>query len=74
MLMKHKELMTIDFIPGDIQRIAMKIKITWTKLTGSEIDYYLEGRRSELLTVLQMKYSFSKEQAETALYNIERLT
>ncbi len=72
-IMRCKQLI-LPFIPSDIQRIVLRIQVTWTKLTDREITYYLEGKRDKLLAVVQRKYRFrTKEQAEIALSNIERL-
>jgi hypothetical protein len=71
--MEQEQIEVKTFIPSDVKKIAMKIRQTWTKLTDNEIEHYLEGKRDQLLLVLQHKYSFSEEQAETTLSSIERL-
>ncbi len=72
--MKHSEFVPLTFIPGDVLRIIARIKKTWTKLTDADAACYLEGNRAQLLSVLQMKYTLTKEQADNAVSCIERLT
>jgi len=51
----------------DVQRALTKIRNTLTKITDADIEYYLTGKRSEFISILQTKYSFSTEHAEMFL-------
>lgn len=64
--------MNAENVPIDTHTIMRKLLRTWTKLTDSDVAHYVEGRRSVFLNILEHKYAFTREQAETALGNIER--
>ena len=71
--MESKNSYQITFVPTDVKRVIARVKFALTKITDGDLEYYIEGKRSEFLTILQIKYNFSAEHADTFLQNVERL-
>lgn len=53
-------------------KVIAKLRATLTKLTDYDLACYAEQRRVQFVNILQRKYSFTKEQADTFLGSIER--
>ena len=55
--------MNSDIIQGNWNQLKGKVQQHWGKLTGDELDR-VEGRRTELVGLVQERYGFAREQAE----------
>ena len=58
--------MNWDQIEGDWKQFKGKAQQQWGKLTDDDLDV-INGRRTELLGVIQKRYGQNKEQAEAAV-------
>ena len=66
--------MTWDQIKGDWQQLSAKLKEKWTALTDADL-VSIAGRRELVIGLLQQRYHYRKDQAETELDTfIRRLT
>ena len=66
--------MTWDQIKGDWQQLSAKLRDRWTVLTDAEL-VSIAGRRELVTGLLQQRYHYGKDQAETELDTfIRRLT
>jgi uncharacterized protein YjbJ (UPF0337 family) len=55
----------MGFILGTWRQIKGRLKMEWGNLTGNDLTA-IEGARDQLAGLLQQKYGYSKEEAETA--------
>lgn len=55
--------MNWDQIEGDWKQFKGKVQQQWGKLTDDDIDV-VDGKRTELLGILQTRYGHDKEQGE----------
>ena len=55
--------MNWDQIEGDWKQFKGKVQQQWGKLTDDDIDV-VNGKRTELLGILQARYGHDKEQGE----------
>jgi uncharacterized protein YjbJ (UPF0337 family) len=62
--------MNWDIISGDWKRFRGKIKEQWGKLTDDDLDR-IEGKRDQLLGVLQRRYGVARDEAEKQLSGFE---
>jgi uncharacterized protein YjbJ (UPF0337 family) len=58
--------MNWDQIKGDWHQLSARLKEKWAKLTNEDLAT-IAGRRGQLVAVLQGRYGFEKERAETEL-------
>lgn len=58
--------MNWDQVEGDWKKFSGKAQQQWGKLTNDDLDV-INGKRTELLGVIQKRYGQNKEQAETAI-------
>ena len=66
--------MTWDQIKGDWQQLSAKLKEKWTTFSDAEL-VAIAGRRDLVIGLLQQRYHYGKDQAETELDAfIRRLT
>ncbi len=62
--------MNQDIIRGQWNQVKGKIKEKWGKLTDDDL-IAVEGKRDQLLGLLQSKYGWAKNQAEEQLLEFE---
>ena len=55
--------MNRDIIQGNWNQLKGQVQQHWGKLTGDELDR-VEGRRKELVGLVQERYGYAREQAE----------
>lgn len=55
--------MNQDILAGNWKQFQGKVKEQWGKLTDDELDQ-IEGRRDQLVGLLQKKYGYSRDEAE----------
>lgn len=55
--------MNRDIIQGNWSQLKGQVQQHWGKLTGDELDR-VEGRRKELVGLVQERYGYAREQAE----------
>jgi len=55
--------MNWDEIEGNWKQLKGKVRSQWGKLTDDDLEV-VNGKRTELLGVLQARYGHAKEQAE----------
>jgi uncharacterized protein YjbJ (UPF0337 family) len=58
--------MNWDQIAGNWKQFKGNVKEKWGKLTDDDLDV-IEGKKDQLVGMLQERYGFSKEQAEKEL-------
>jgi uncharacterized protein YjbJ (UPF0337 family) len=58
--------MNWDQIKGDWKQLSRKLKEKWGKLTDDDL-IMIDGQRLQLAGVLQQRYGYNKERAETEL-------
>jgi len=58
--------MNWDQVKGSWKQIQGKVKEKWGKLTDDDLTV-IEGKRDQLVGVIQERYGFEKEQAEKEL-------
>lgn len=58
--------MNWDQIEGDWKQFKGKVQQQWGKLTDDDIDV-VNGKRTELLGVLQSRYGHDKEKGESEI-------
>ncbi len=58
--------MNWDQIEGNWKQLTGKMKAKWGKLTDNELTV-ISGRREQLVGVLQERYGYAKERAETEI-------
>jgi len=58
--------MNWDQVKGDWKRMTGKVKEKWGKLTDDDLTA-AEGRRDQILGLLQNRYGLAKEKAEEEL-------
>jgi uncharacterized protein YjbJ (UPF0337 family) len=58
--------MNWDQIKGDWNQLSRRLKEKWAKLTNEDLAG-IAGRRGQLVTVLQDRYGYAKDRAETEL-------
>jgi len=58
--------MNWDQVKGDWKRLTGKVKEKWGKLTDDDLTA-AEGRRDQVLGLLQNRYGLAKEKAEEEL-------
>ena len=63
--------MNWDQIKGDWQQLSAKLKEKWNKLTDDELAA-IAGKRDQLVYVLQQRYDYQKDRAETELDTFTR--
>lgn len=63
--------MNSDIFKGKWNEIKGQVKQKWSKLTDDDIKL-IEGKKDELLGVLQKKYGYSKEEAKNELDKFSR--
>jgi uncharacterized protein YjbJ (UPF0337 family) len=73
-LLQGTNAMNWDQIKGDWKQLRAKLKEKWNKLTDEDLAT-IAGKRDHLISLLQERYEFKKEQAELELDQfIHRLT
>ena len=55
--------MNPDIIQGNWTQLKGKVQQQWGKLTGDDLDR-IEGKRKELVGLVQERYGYAREQAE----------
>jgi uncharacterized protein YjbJ (UPF0337 family) len=55
--------MNSDIIQGNWTQLKGKVQQQWGKLTDDDLDR-IEGRRKELVGIVQERYGYAREQAE----------
>ena len=55
--------MNTDVLAGQWKQIRGKVQEQWGKLTNDELDQ-INGRRTELVGLLQERYGYAKDRAE----------
>jgi uncharacterized protein YjbJ (UPF0337 family) len=55
-----------DQIKGDWQQLSVKLRERWRQLTDDDLST-IAGRRDQLVVVLQKRYDYEKNRAETEL-------
>lgn len=55
--------MNWDYVEGNWNQLACKVKAQWGKLTDNELNS-IDGRREQLTGKIQQHYGLSREQAE----------
>ncbi len=63
--------MNSDTIKGNWKQFKGKIKESWGDLTDDELDK-VEGKRDQIVGLIQKKYGQSKEEVESRLSEYER--
>lgn len=58
--------MNLDQIEGDWKQFKGKVQQQWGKLTDDDVDL-VNGKRTEMLGILQKRYGQNKEQAEDSV-------
>ncbi len=58
--------MNWDQIKGDWKQLSGKLKEKWGKLTDDDL-IRIDGKRLQLVGVLQQRYGYDKERVETEL-------
>jgi uncharacterized protein YjbJ (UPF0337 family) len=58
--------MNWDQIKGDWKQLSYKLKEKWGKLTDDDL-IKIDGKRLQLSGVLQQRYGYNKQRAETEL-------
>ena len=58
--------MNEDILKSQWKQIRGQIKVWWSVLTDEDLDK-INGRRDQLISVLQQKYGFTKEEATREL-------
>jgi uncharacterized protein YjbJ (UPF0337 family) len=56
-------MIAVDVIEGYWMELRCKIKQRWGKITDDDLDG-IEGKREQLVSLLQQKYGFPRESAE----------
>lgn len=56
--------MNADILAGEWKQLRGKVKEHWGKLTDDELDQ-IQGRRDQMVGLLQKKYGYSREKAQT---------
>jgi Uncharacterized protein conserved in bacteria len=62
-------LMNEDIVKGKLKELQGRIQEQWGEITDDEFDK-TEGQKDRLLGLLQTKYGYSKEKAETAFKDL----
>lgn len=62
--------MNTDTIHGDWTRLKGKLKEKWGELTDDELKQ-VEGKRNQLIGLLQKRYGLAKEEVERELEKCE---
>jgi len=65
--------MNTDTIKGDWKQLKGKIKEKWGDLTDDDLQK-VEGKRDQLVGLLQKKYGLAKEEAERQLNECGKCT
>jgi uncharacterized protein YjbJ (UPF0337 family) len=55
--------MNWDQIQGKWKQLRASVKVRWAKLTDSDVEL-INGRREQLVGLIQERYGIAKEQAE----------
>jgi len=55
--------MNWDQVQGKWKQLRGSVKVRWAKLTDSDVEL-INGRREQLIGLLQERYGIAKEQAE----------
>ena len=63
--------MNWDIVKGDWKRFKGKVKEAWGKLTDDDLDI-IEGRRDQLVGLVQKHYGLARDQAERQVERFER--
>jgi uncharacterized protein YjbJ (UPF0337 family) len=63
--------MNWDQIAGNWKQFKGQVKEKWGKLTDDEIDV-VQGKRDQLVGILQKRYGKTKEEVERELADFER--
>jgi uncharacterized protein YjbJ (UPF0337 family) len=64
--------MNWDITAGNWKSFKGKVKEQWGKLTDGDLTR-IEGRRDELLGIVQQRYGVAKDEAERQIRDWERL-
>jgi len=62
--------MNWDTMKGQWKQFRGKVKEQWGKLTDDDLDR-IEGKRDQLLGVVQKRYGVAREEAEKQVRNFE---
>lgn len=55
--------MNSEIIQGNWNQLKGRVQQQWGKLTGDDLDR-IEGKRAELVGLVQERYGFAREEAE----------
>lgn len=62
--------MNWDTVKGEWKQFRGKVKEQWGKLTDDDLDR-IEGKRDQLLGVVQKRYGIARDEAEKQLSKFE---
>jgi uncharacterized protein YjbJ (UPF0337 family) len=62
--------MNWDTVKGDWKQFRGKVKEQWGKLTDDDLDR-IEGKRDQLVGVVQKRYGIARDEAEKQLNEFE---
>jgi len=62
--------MNWDILKGDWKQMRGKVKEQWGRLTDDDLDR-IEGKRDQLVGVVQKKYGIARDEAEQQLRAFE---
>jgi len=64
--------MNWDTVKGQWKQFRGQIKEQWGKLTDDDLDR-IEGKRDQLIGVVQKRYGIARDEAERQLTEFERM-
>jgi uncharacterized protein YjbJ (UPF0337 family) len=68
--LQKEHTMNWDTVKGDWKQFRGKVKEQWGKLTDDDLDR-IEGKRDQLLGVVQKKYGIARDEAERQVRSFE---
>ncbi len=63
--------MNPDILKGKLKELKGQAKQKWSKLTDDDFEL-IQGKKEELLGVLQKRYGYSKEEAQKEIEQFEK--
>jgi uncharacterized protein YjbJ (UPF0337 family) len=63
--------MNRDTLKGDWNQLKGKVKEAWGKLTDQDLEV-IEGKRDQLVGLIQKNYGIAREEAERQVQEFER--